>query len=185
MNQLIVARFNEDLSWIQHVQGWEKLIVNKGEFFQLSPNFAQIKVENVGREPETFLSYILENWDALPKQMAFVQGNPFDHAPEAVLELNSLAKKSVAFAWLNEKAKISCDRLGNPQHPGLDIVNACVACQMLFPEEFVFVPGGQFVVSKERVKKHDQFLYEALRNIARNDPKGPWIIERLWGVLFS
>jgi len=185
MNQLIVARFNEDISWISHVQKWEKLVVNKGESFEKIPNVKLTHAENIGREPETFLSYIVENWDELPGQMAFVQGNPLDHAPNAVSELNTFAEKPGQFAWFNKNAKISCDRLGNPHHPGLDLVNACVACQILFPEEFVFVPGGQFVVSKERVKKHDLSVYKELLSIAQNDPKGPWIIERLWGVLFA
>jgi hypothetical protein len=183
MNQLVVARFNEEIPWIHNVQGWEKLIVNKGEFAEIL--FAQESIENVGREAGTFLRFIVENYNNLPDQMAFLQGNPFDHAPHALSELNNFAENSPAFEWFNREAKVSCDWYGNPQHTGLDLVSPCVELQIPLPKEFEFVPGGQFTVSRDRVLRHPVSAYVMLRHLAEQGINGPWILERFWGLLFA
>jgi hypothetical protein len=36
-------------------------------------------IPNVGREAETYLRYIIENYNCLPEYVAFLQGHPFDH----------------------------------------------------------------------------------------------------------
>jgi hypothetical protein len=185
MNQLVVARFNEEIPWIHNVQGWEKLVVNKGEFAEIPILFAQEKIENVGREAGTFLRFIVENYDNLPDQMAFLQGNPFDHAPHAILELNNFAENSPAFEWFNREAKVSCDWNGNPQHTGLDLVSPCVELQIPLPKEFEFVPGGQFTVSRDRVHRYAVSAYVMLRHLADHGVNGPWIVERFWGLLFA
>ena len=185
MNQLVVARFNEEIPWIHHVQGWEKLIVNKGDFAEISILFAQEKIENVGREAGTFLRFIVENYDNLPDQMAFLQGNPFDHAPHALSELNNFAENAPAFEWFNREGKVRCDWNGNPQHTGLDLVSPCVELQIPLPKEFEFVPGGQFTVSRDRVHRHPISTYVILRHLAEKGINGPWILERFWGELFS
>ena len=185
MNQLVVARFNEEIPWVHHVQGWEKLIVNKGDLAELSTFYSQEKIENVGREAGTFLRFIVENYDNLPAQMAFLQGNPFDHVPHALSELNNFAENPPAFEWFNREGKVSCDGNGNPQHAGLDLVSPCVELHIPLPKEFEFVPGGQFTVSRERVLRHPISTYVILRQLADRGINGPWVLERFWGVLFS
>ena len=92
---LIVARYNEDLSWLSKVPDtFEIMIYNKGLPVGIPASTkVPIKVRNLanlGRETDTYLTYIIENYDNLPKQIIFTQGDPFPHAPKFLHLLESV-----------------------------------------------------------------------------------------------
>lgn len=83
-NIIIIARFIENVSWVLKLlqNTWinKVLIVNKGPPLDLKHDKIQIiNAHNVGREGETYLSYIINNYNNLPKHIFFCQGNPFVH----------------------------------------------------------------------------------------------------------
>ncbi len=65
---IVVARYNEDLSWISEGDKYVK-VYDKGPGGNLP---------NIGRESHTYLTYIVENYDNLPDVVFFTQGSP-DH----------------------------------------------------------------------------------------------------------
>ena len=71
----IVARYNESIDWLNFAMD-KRVIFNKGEKLNI-PN--EILVPNVGRESETYLRYIIENYDNLPDICVFLQGRISDH----------------------------------------------------------------------------------------------------------
>jgi len=71
----IVARYNESIDWLNFAMD-KSVIFNKGEKLNI-PN--EILVPNVGRESETYLRYIIENYDNLPDICVFLQGRISDH----------------------------------------------------------------------------------------------------------
>ena len=73
---LVVARYKEDLGWLNNIN-IPKTVYNKGP--DHIPD--SIKLENRGREAETYLRYIIDNYDTMPQRVFFTQGNPFDHCP--------------------------------------------------------------------------------------------------------
>nr|WRJ69570.1 UDP-galactopyranose mutase [Oceanusvirus sp.] len=86
---IVVARHTEDVGWVREMaltNTWIRdiVVVNKGrEMESPLPDVIRIKnAPNVGREGETYLSYILENYDDLPEHMWFTQGNPLEHSPD-------------------------------------------------------------------------------------------------------
>lgn len=83
-NIVIIARYVEKVDWVLKLlqNTWinKVLIVNKGPPLHLEHEKIQIvNSHNVGREGETYLSYIIDNYDILPKHIFFCQGNPFVH----------------------------------------------------------------------------------------------------------
>lgn len=70
---IVVAKYNEDVTWLDAFH--KKIIYDKSE----TPIPGAIRVENIGRESETFYRYIIENYDSLPEYIVFVQGDPFEH----------------------------------------------------------------------------------------------------------
>lgn len=74
----IVARYNEDLKWVETIPG-DVLIYNKGENYEF--DYPRVDIPNIGREAETFLRAIIEYYDQLKKyeRIVFLQGNPYDH----------------------------------------------------------------------------------------------------------
>jgi hypothetical protein len=73
--KIIVARYNEDIQWLND-EMHNCIIYNKGEPLNI-PN--EILIENVGRESETYLHYIIDNYDKLPDVVVFTQARIGDH----------------------------------------------------------------------------------------------------------
>ena len=74
MVEVVVARYKEDISWLKEIN--HKIIVyNKGP----DCNFPCISLPNIGREAQTYLFHIIENYNKLPEWTILCQGHPFDH----------------------------------------------------------------------------------------------------------
>lgn len=75
----VLARFNEENHrWKELIERRNKynvIVFDKGE--DTLPD--SIKLPNVGREGHTYLKYIIDNYDNLPKEILFSQYNPLDH----------------------------------------------------------------------------------------------------------
>ncbi len=86
MNDLVVARYNESLEWIQLVPpGLHVHVYNKGAPIGSGPVQSRARVidrRNVGRESELYLTHILEHGPGLGDFTVFCQGDPFEHSPD-------------------------------------------------------------------------------------------------------
>jgi hypothetical protein len=72
---IVVARYNEPIDWLRREMG-HCIIYNKGEPLNIAN---EIPLENVGRESETYLQYIIANYHALPDAVVFTQARIGDH----------------------------------------------------------------------------------------------------------
>lgn len=81
-NILVVARYKENLEWINHLDT-KYIVYNKGnnDLDYLNPININI-IPNIGYEAYVYLKYIVDNYNNLPDQIIFTQGNPFDHSPQ-------------------------------------------------------------------------------------------------------
>ena len=73
--KIIVARYNENIEWLNN----EKLnciFYNKGKQLNIDN---EVILPNVGRESETYLHYIITNYDNLPDVVVFIQARISDH----------------------------------------------------------------------------------------------------------
>ncbi len=77
--ELVVARFQEDISWTTRFNG-RVIVYNKGN--HISADVDVRPLPNVGREAHTYLHHILENWDSLADVTIFTQGDPIEHSPD-------------------------------------------------------------------------------------------------------
>ncbi len=77
----VVARYNEDMSWVDKLPG-DVVIYNKGEEFPYE--IPRLDIPNVGREAETYIRAIIDLYDELKNfdSICFLQGNPFCHCPD-------------------------------------------------------------------------------------------------------
>jgi len=83
----VIARYNEDISWVEELQG-DIIVYNKGENYRW--NYKKIDVENYGRESETYVRAIIDNYEKLSDydDVVFLQGYCFDHSPDLIDLLN-------------------------------------------------------------------------------------------------
>jgi hypothetical protein len=150
---IVVARYNEDLEWSK--QFLNVIIYNKG--IKLTNDFNQILLNNVGREGHTYYKHIYDNYDNLAEYTFFLQGNPFDHSPNIIYNLNKYINNtdlSIDFEFLSEYI-LDCNLDGCIYHNGLPLINIY---EKLFDErknnmKFKFGVGAQFIVSKKKYYK--------------------------------
>ena len=73
--KIIVARYNENIEWLNSEMA-NCIIYNKGNKLNIEN---EILLENLGRESETYLHYIISNYDNLPDVVVFSQARISDH----------------------------------------------------------------------------------------------------------
>ena len=73
--KVVVARYKEDIGWLDPLQE-HLVILNKGVPYNVSN---EVLLPNVGREPHSYLWYIIENYEQLPEVLIFTQGDISDH----------------------------------------------------------------------------------------------------------
>lgn len=86
---IIVARYNERIEWTK--QFTNVFIYNKGSELH---DASYIPLKNVGREGHTYYKYICDNYENLADYTIFLQGNPFDHSPDIISDLNKYITKN-------------------------------------------------------------------------------------------
>lgn len=73
--KIVVARYDENIDWLNSETS-NCIIYNKGSKLNV---YNEVLLENLGRESETYLHYIITNYDALPDVVVFTQARISDH----------------------------------------------------------------------------------------------------------
>ena len=76
MTEIVVAHYNENLDWLKNIS-CPIHVYSKGNLATIP--CIQHTLPNVGREPHTYLTYIIERYDTLPEIVFFTQGRIDDH----------------------------------------------------------------------------------------------------------
>jgi hypothetical protein len=112
--ELVIARYNEDLSWLKKIPKSIKITVyNKGND---NIDFPFIKLPNIGRESHTYLYHIINNYDKLADKTIFTQGDSIFHSPGFIdllknEKLFEPVQPLTAYYWPNtskNKSKYPC-----------------------------------------------------------------------------
>lgn len=173
LKYLIVARWNEDRNWLDHIpDGWQLVLVQK-----------DVDVPNVGREASSYFYAIDLLYRKIQPEdtLAFMQGMPFDHCPEALRVLRDVDE----FTYLNDILK-RCDGTGKPDHPYLEIKELYEKwVRKDFPGSVKFSPGAQFMVSGKDILKRPRKKYKKMYEEMCLDKYRPYVMERLWMSYFK
>jgi hypothetical protein len=191
--ELIVARHEEDLAWIRRVpREFTITIYNKG------PDLAHAHaLPNIGREAHTYLHHLTERYNTLADVTVFVQGHPFDHAPDLHKILRDLADGSFKvpdFHWLGFLADTDDSRglrlfvpwSKNPDRAELPLDD--FHQQILGeagPAFYRFFVGAQFIIPRASALRRDRAFYERAERLATTSPLAPHCFERCWDRIFA
>jgi hypothetical protein len=80
---IVVAHYNEDLSWLARYDPGRVTIYSKGE--PADARYGRVlRLPNLGREAHTYLTFIVDHYDGFlaahaTTHVCFLQGNPHDH----------------------------------------------------------------------------------------------------------
>ena len=184
---IVVARYNENIEWTKQFEN--VIIYNKG--LKIGDDYNEHFLNNVGREGHTYYKYIYDNYDNLSDYTIFLQGNPFDHSPNIISNLNNYVNNknlSIDFAFLSERI-LNCNLSGCHYHEGLPLIETY---EKLFGErkenmEFQFGAGAQFIVSKQKIlQRPKEFYLKIIEMLDKNiDPIEGYVIERIHKLIFS
>jgi hypothetical protein len=197
--KIIVARYNEPIEWVNELK-CDYFVYNKGP--EISPDLIDPSrvenVPNVGLESETYLRYIINNYNNLPDLVGFLQGHPFDHCPNAIELVNSVHDTDIVFPLSGE---FWCDKQGNEGYYGLPIVKVQKEIMPdLDLERFDFIANAQFILPKELIlnkpldwwiwlyKYHDDYINSNISSGYSHIKPGYFIVhcfERLWRYIFN
>lgn len=165
----MIARYKEKLTWLENIPPEiQRSVVQKGT-----------DLGNKGREPSSFIYYILENYDELEGTYYFVQGNPLPHCPDLRFQLLNSDERLLG------NKKHTSDGDGRGAHPGLAVKEVYeYVLGKDFPGKVDFVAGGQFCVSAETIKKRPKEFYQKCYDILIKDDITCYVFERIWGSIF-
>lgn len=108
--KFIFSRYNEDISWIYNHSDIanNSIVYNKGSILQeQNSNTKIIPLSNNpvwGRESDTHLTHIINNYDNLDDYIIFSQADPFDHSPEFVEIVSYMIKNQ----YFNSFQPLTC-----------------------------------------------------------------------------
>jgi len=190
--ELVVARYDEDLAWLKRVPGEFRVTVyDKGD-----GGSRGVCLPNNGREAHTYLHHLCQHHDSLADLTVFVQGRPFDHAPDLHKTLSALADGSLHipdFHWLGFLADTDDSRgrrlfvpwSKNPDRAELPLDEFH---QQIFgdpgPGTYRFFVGAQFIVTRAAARRRDRAFYAHARDLASTMPLAPHCFERCWDRIF-
>ena len=182
--RIVVARYNENVEWTKEFTN--VTIYNKGE--PLPTEFNEIRLNNVGREGHTYYTHIVNQYNSLDDFTIFLQGNPFDHSPNIIETLRHLQINPSAFDFVT-KHKFICEMRGCYHHAGLPLQETFIRLFGFKPSDgsFIFGPGAQFIVSKQKILKHSLNFYKKIVDILEKDvnPIEGYVIERFHGIILN
>ncbi len=163
---IVVSHYNEDISWLSKVKQ-DFIIYEKGEGTE------GIKIENKGREGDTWLRYIIDWYDKLPEVSWLLQGNPFDHEEE-VLRITENSGCGmvlpIGYVILNHKRDFG----------DLPIEETYRKIFNKEKNQFFFATGAQYGVNKKCILNKPFEWWENLYKIYCETPQNAWVFERLW-----
>ena len=161
--------------------------------------------ENIGREAETYLSHIIENYDRLYGHYVFCQAFPFDHMENIIIgteprgyntgkgDPNEVIRFFNTYepcgSYIPLGLQFCCDLDGKP-HFACNLKAELDALFVNFDKPIVwFVQGAQFIVSAECIRARPREFYEKILQRSREYPGGmdayAHVMERLWGIVFN
>ena len=176
---LVVAKYNENVEWVSNL-GHSFTIYNKGTENNIGNS---INVPNIGRESETYLRYIRDNYTKLPETLVFLQGDPFPHCRTLEYQIANYQNEPVYYLG-NELIYDLED--GSPHHPGLNIVEIAKLLGIYRgTKKYYFVPGAQFIVKASTIKNRSLEWWKRAYKVHSMFHSSPWVYERFWNDIFT
>jgi len=186
---IVIARYSENVDWVTRLS-CSYVIFNKGQHIQ----FPYTQLENDGRETDTFLRYIKDNYYNLPDIVGLVQGNPFDHCSEVIEKINGFSDADSIEILADQKVTIDTDYY----------YNAYPFLKEFFDKEFLslieknnykwtFGAGASYILGSKFIKSkpHDWWtgLYNLHEYFLKKDSHHNYEVghgfERLWPLIWE
>jgi len=211
-NFFVISNYNVDPEnlikyangYIVYDQSDDPLVIEKNRA-KRDPKI--VSYPNTGHNHIVFFKYILDNYDNLPKRVAFLKGNIIGRHLTQEFWDDNYDNSFYTFLWndreFRDKPGIAYS-LGSGQliernnnwfvtksaHRYFIEVNQLISFfyeSSLFPEYNLFAPGGCYIVERERILRNPKAFYLGLIRIMDYSffPSEVWMVERLMHYFFT
>jgi hypothetical protein len=191
MVNFVVAKYNEDVDWTKKLNH-KVTIYDKSDI----PIEESIKLKNIGREGETFLYHIVNNYHHLDDVTVFLQGNPFDHLQLLFGSRVNLTDDEIEIVIHKMNTEINDNSefntfyqvlYNNPN--GVNGVNTNAACIQYYGESyklFTVSPGGQYIVPKNYILSRPLEFWKKIHSAMYDNEKlNGYCQEQLWYLAYT
>lgn len=204
--QCVVARYQEDVSWVRNFPA-PAVVYDKSGSEGVPPELA---LPNIGREAHTYLTHIVRQYPHFSDFTLFTQANPFPHLAlgagpgELFAMVLEIVRRGAPFKGLAYYT-LKCDHLGRPHDMrapesegkwagyGRDIPVGQVYSTLFSgptPEKYhARGAAGLFIVRKDRILSRPAGFYQRALELVTADPQDRHntghAFERLWSVIFN
>lgn len=173
----MVAKYKEDVSWTGSIVSHKVTVYDKGCGM----------LPNVGREAQTYLHHIVNNYDCLADVTVFLQGNPFGHITlteeEVLAQIDSYPYERTE-PFFNTRAIHEYTNLCKATYKHIFGVE--------YDDEIYFNDGAQWIVKKQDIVTHPKEFWEVLyqqvslpQHSNTDGVVNPWTLEGVWQFLFG
>jgi hypothetical protein len=200
---IVIAKYNENMEWTKYLNLNKVIIYDKSD----NPIINSIPRPNIGRDPETFLYHIIQNYDNLPDHLIFIQGDPFPHFGDR--SVNPVNFESKIYKLIDDNVNMLSLFRDMFSHHKNDYcgINITEYYPLLFagpcPDHLIFASGCQYIVSKRNIlvrpKKFYEYVYSLINNLIINQHEvahygnnifnpnfmSVWCLERLLSYMFD
>jgi hypothetical protein len=191
MVNIVVAKYKENIDWTKKIKNHKITIYDKSD----QQTEGSIKLKNKGREGETFLYHIVNNYHNLDDVTVFLQGNPFEHLQILVGwraqltddEINTVIRK------MDNEINDQCDFTtfyqviyNDPNHT--NGVNSKYYCEKYYGESynsFTVSPGAQYIVPKKYILSRPLDFWKKLQQAMFSEELNGYAQEQLWFLAFT
>lgn len=208
---LVLAKTKkEDVAWAHHVPGWTPYIYTASS--PPEPGYSLRPASLRGREAMTYLTYIIDFYDALPNVTAFVHAGREQWHNEDLGPRTSTILENLRLDTVRRRGYVNFRCMWDPGCPvgvapfeptdidirGKDIrayfpdvyMELLGVPQSAVPERIGNVCCGQFAVTKERIRERRREDYVRMRRWAMEssvtDSFGVgWVFEKIWHIIFG
>ena len=203
---LVVARYNEDVSWIKQIQSdgeveFKVFVYDKSN----SPNQAFIVRPNVGREVSSFFEHIILNYHQLPDYVILCQGDPFPHVKANKTSFLDKLKQALLTKPETTQPLLTNWYVESPYvYPSLPVKDYYrYFFDSDIPSMWTFAAGCQYIIPKDIILNRAKQFYCVIQSMTLLGDKftfnkahfssyqfnsfeiNGWTLERLLGTVFS
>lgn len=170
-------------------------IYNKSN--EIIPN--TYKLDNVGREADSYLHYIIENYDKLNEYTLFLQDDVDNHIVNyqnfANLCFDIMKNKTVKFKIFNVCWRPGCVPISRTIVNGkfnlhtlpsnTSIQDLCSHMNIDLPSVYTTETCAFMIIHKTVILNHSKDFYIRLRNWLLLDNRNAFVLEHCWKIIFN
>ena len=198
MFDLVIARYNEDISWLSPYleHNINIIIYNKGEPLVCDERIKVVQLENIGREAHTYLYHICNNYDSLNNVTVFLQGRIDDHIDGSIYEEISKMCQDASICGFSKNYTHLTTDIGYDYTLHNYCDNDLDQCEVKlgpffeqfvgrFPKHFLIYRNALFAVRSDVIRNRPLFYYKSLLNLdfTKNSVLAHYM-ERIWLYIF-